>query len=170
MVQREKNSALHVAVYVLKKASEQGRELTPMQVIKLVYLCHGWMLGLYGRTLFRDHAEAWPYGPVIPEVYDAVREFRADPVEIEKLSQHAGEQSRNFDEDEKSIMDQVVQTYGHLSGIRLSTLTHAEGTPWHETRNMGRNGRKVISNNLITEHFQRIAEREQRQQAVAANA
>ena len=38
-----------------------------MQVLKLVYYCHAWMLGLYGRPLIRQPIEAWRYGPVVPE-------------------------------------------------------------------------------------------------------
>ena len=38
-----------------------------MHAIKLVYLCHGWMLGIYGRSLIGEPVEAWRYGPVVPE-------------------------------------------------------------------------------------------------------
>ncbi len=31
-----------------------------MQLIKLVYLCHGWTMGLYSRPLI-ENVEAWQY-------------------------------------------------------------------------------------------------------------
>ena len=37
--------------------------LTPLQVQKLTYLCHGWTLGLYSQPLSRQQVEAWRWGP-----------------------------------------------------------------------------------------------------------
>ena len=54
--------------------------LTPLQIIKLTYICHGWMLGLYGRPLVKQNVKAWTYGPVIPDVYRALKTYRANPV------------------------------------------------------------------------------------------
>src|SRR5699024_341384 len=70
-----------VANRFLKLAQEAGDTLTPMQLLKLVYIAHGWMLGLNGRPLIRDDVQAWQYGPVIPRLYNAVRSFRHHPVE-----------------------------------------------------------------------------------------
>ncbi|WP_131993555.1 type II toxin-antitoxin system antitoxin SocA domain-containing protein [Dokdonella fugitiva] len=40
-----------------------------MQLLKLVYLCHAWTLGLLGRPLLREEVQAWRYGPVFPALY-----------------------------------------------------------------------------------------------------
>ena len=52
----------------------RGREIetTPMHVLKLVYLCHGWCLGFTGEALINEPVEAWTYGPVVPTVYHLV--------------------------------------------------------------------------------------------------
>ena len=44
-------------------------DTTPMHVIKLVYLAHGWMLGFTSRALINEAVEAWTYGPVVPSTY-----------------------------------------------------------------------------------------------------
>ena len=44
-------------------------QTTPMHIIKLVYLSHGWMLGLHDTPLLWEPVEAWQYGPVVPSVY-----------------------------------------------------------------------------------------------------
>ena len=146
------HSSLVVADHLLaleqKKKSSQG--LTPMQLIKLVYLCHGWMLGLYGRPLLVDSIEAWRYGPVIVGLYQAVKQFRASPV-IGRLSEDKG----NFDDEEESVMEQVFKIYGGRSGFELSRLTHAPDTPWSVVRNAGW---EIIPNDMIKEHFQELAE------------
>jgi uncharacterized phage-associated protein len=51
-----------------------------MQVLKLVYYCHAWMLGVYSRPLVRQPIEAWRYGPVVRELYRSIREYGGDPI------------------------------------------------------------------------------------------
>jgi len=54
---------LAVANYLIGKAQSEGRSITPMQLIKLVYIAHGWTLGLYDQPLIGEQVEAWTYGP-----------------------------------------------------------------------------------------------------------
>ena len=63
-----------VANELLRRAQDTGRDITPMQVVKLAYYCHAWMLGLYHRPLLEQPVEAWHYGPVVPEIYRRLRE------------------------------------------------------------------------------------------------
>jgi uncharacterized phage-associated protein len=148
------HSARQVANRLLHLAQAEGRTLTPMQIIKLVYLCHGWMLGLYGRPLIEDEIQAWAYGPVIRDLYEVVRQFGSGPVRG-PLSERT--QPLPFDDKEEDIIQQVYQGYGGMSGPALSRLTHAQGTPWSMTYEMlGQNS--IISNDLIQDHFAFIAE------------
>lgn len=149
------HSSLVVADRLLSLAKEKSVEgLTPMQLIKLVYLCHGWMLGLHDRPLLVDSIEAWRYGPVISGLYQAVKGYRASPVPVTvRLSKDTGEFSKN----EKSVMSQVFKIYGGYSGIELSRLTHAPGTPWSQVRDAGG---EIIPNDIIKEHFQKLAQSE----------
>lgn len=55
------HDARAVANYMLAVAEKKGMTLTPMQVLKLVYLAHGWSLAWFGRPLIRDDVEAWDY-------------------------------------------------------------------------------------------------------------
>ena len=146
------HDARAIANYLMIRAREHGAALTPMQLIKLVYLCHGWMLGLYGRPLIDEPVEAWQYGPVIRDLYEAVRDFRGAPVK-DLLPVPPG--GTDYDAEERSVMDQVFDLYGRYSGIALSRLTHAPGTPWDETwQRFGRNAE--ISTDLIQEHFRQL--------------
>ena len=43
---------------LLHLGNQSGAGLTPMQVLKLVYISHGWMLGLHQRPLFEEDVEA----------------------------------------------------------------------------------------------------------------
>lgn len=64
-----------VANYILDCGKEDGETLSPMKLIKLVYLAHGWNLGLTGEPLITEHVQAWRYGPVIPSIYHDFKEY-----------------------------------------------------------------------------------------------
>ncbi len=142
-------SALTVAQKFLDLASEQGRTLTPMQLLKLVYIAHGWMLGLYDRPLIKENVEAWPYGPVIPELYHAIKKYRDKPVQDIKTRVE-----ESLDTQETAMIADVYSKYGRFSGIELSSMTHAKGTPWHKTFDHA----GVISNDLIQSHYKKLSQ------------
>lgn len=146
--------SITIANHLLARARWNNNDaLTPMQVLKLVYIAHGWTLGLLGRPLIRDEVQAWEYGPVIPRLYGAMRHFKSNPVTgplpgapfAEKIG--AGE---------ANIVDQVYDKYGGHSGPALSRLTHLPGSPWDTTYHPGSFG-IVIPNDIIEDHYARMA-------------
>ena len=150
------HSSVAVARYLLDRASKAGRPLSPMKLVKLVYIAHGWMLGLYGRPLIREDVEAWKYGPVIRELYHEVKSFRDHPVPPAALA--PGEGEPDFDEHEKSVMDQTFDIYGIRTAIQLSQMTHSPGTPWDFIYNEIGNS-FTIPNDLIEDHYARLYEK-----------
>lgn len=147
------HTAITVAAALLNKANEKGLVLTPMQLLKLVYIAHGWMLGLCSRPLIHEDVEAWQYGPVIPEVYHAVKHFRDSPVTSVAFAGPAP-----LDAEESDLIDQVLDIYGKKNGIALSSITHKPGTPWDKTWNSyGKNAK--ISNDLIESHYSDLYEK-----------
>ena len=147
------HDARSIAKLLVKLGIENSTPRSPLQIIKLTYLCHGWMLGLYGRALSAQPVEAWQYGPVIPDVYHGLKHFGGRTISSSLKSFQEG----NFDEIEDDLITQVSDAYGEFTGIQLSQLTHAIGTPWHTVWNKyGRN--TIIPNPLIQEHFSQLAE------------
>jgi uncharacterized phage-associated protein len=140
-----------VSRYILKLANDQNNPLTPMQVLKLVYISHGWQLGLYGRPLVNEPIEAWQYGPVIPSVYHRYKRFGG-----RFIDDIPDELPKGFDHSESSTMEQVFDGYGNRSGVSLSSLTHEPGTPWSITVRQSGIG-AVISNDLIEDYYRRLA-------------
>jgi len=151
---KQGHSSLDVARYIINKCAESGanNSLTPMQVLKLVYIAHGWMLGLTGRPLICDQVEAWRYGPVIPKLYHAIKGYRSNVVAKVPRSEEV-----EFDPSEQSIMDQVCTIYGPSTGLQLSQLTHKDGSPWAKTWNSEQRG-CVISNDVIEAHYAKLAQ------------
>ena len=113
---------------MLREAKRAGRALTPMQLIKLTYIAHGWSLA-FGRDLFEDRIEAWKYGPVIPALYQATKHFGRSEI---PMSMVGDPDEPVLDETDSSLVKDVYKKYGHLTGVQLSALTHRPGSPWHQ--------------------------------------
>jgi uncharacterized phage-associated protein len=137
-----------VANYLIGKSLPAG--LTALQVLKLSYIAHGFVLALLGRPLLRDDVEAWKFGPVVRRIYSALP-FGAAP----NTNPIAGVDPAPLQNDERGIVDGVFSQYGKFDGIYLSTLTHRPGSPWDRTwKTYGQNA--VIPQSLIREHYETI--------------
>lgn len=146
-----------IANYFIRKGIDTGEEITLMKLIKLVYISHGWYLGLTGNALLPEAAEAWQYGPVVPKVYREFKEFGRG--KITEMGMDFGE---GFgypipeNEELKTFLDKIWQVYGKYNGLQLSALTHQQGTPWYITwHNEGGKERHSvpIRDELIKEHY-----------------
>ncbi len=157
--------SITVANRFLELAADRQDTLTPMQLLKLVYIAHGWHLGLLGTPLLRDDIEAWQYGPVVPRLYRAIKQFRSQPV----VGPLAGSANEKLDANSDAIVQEVYDVYGRMSGPTLSRLTHAPGTPWAATYVPGGFG-VDISNDLIEDHYQKLAAQNAEQDAQGASA
>jgi len=133
-----------VANEFLDRSSKSGLLLTPMQLLKLVYISHGWTLAVTGKPLIREPVQAWKFGPVIPSLFHEFKVFGGNP--IQRLAHYAeladcdetGESelvvSAPFlpksDENSIKLIDWVWKVYGSKEGWELSRMTHEKGTPW----------------------------------------
>ena len=119
-------SVLTVANRFLDVAKAKGVSLTPLQLMKLVYMGNGWMLAYTGKPLFDDRIEAWKYGPVIPTLYHQTKGFGSSVI-TQQLPAPTGDV---IDPDAGNLFEVMIDKYGKLSGIALSNLTHRPGSPW----------------------------------------
>lgn len=149
-----------VANYFIQKAQETGKELSPMKLVKLVYIAHGWYLALTGNQLLSEPVEAWKYGPVIPSVYHQFKEYGNGSISSFAYGFNT-QKGGTFvptveDADVIQLLNKIWDLYAGFSGVQLSTMTHMEGTPWYKTwhDNGGKSAQGIpIPNNLIKEHY-----------------
>lgn len=127
-----------------------GENLTPLQLLKLVYISHGWSFPLNDAPLIGERIEAWQYGPVVPNLYHALKGYRDQPVR-----NPIPDGDIALTDDESRLVDAVYSTYGHYSGGQLSAMTHRPGTPWAIAWERGRNSE--ITNDMIAEHYRKLA-------------
>lgn len=140
-----------VANEFLRLATESSAALTPMQLIKLVYIAHGWSLGLSGKPLIADPVQAWQYGPVIPKLYHVIKDFRGNHVS----TQIVGTPRSTLREYDRALIQRVFDLYGTMTGMELSRITHAPGSPWSQVYEPNSFG-VPIPQDLIEHHYRNI--------------
>lgn len=159
------HSPLAIANEFLRLAKRDGKDLTHMQLQKLVYIANGWLLAASERPLVEDDPEAWEFGPVYRRLFDALKKYgRASVSEFIRwgddtpFSLDDGDMAEEeLAPDEKEILHMVWDTYGNMQAFQLSALTHQKGSPWSQTYETGRN--KIISKELIAKHFKELMQR-----------
>ena len=147
-----KHKPRRIANEFIKRALERDDTITHMEIQKLVYFAHGWMLGIHGRPLHKESWRAWQYGPVLPSLYRDLKKWRGDAV-TSMIPRDGGTQ---LDDDETDIVNQVYDLYHPLGAIRLSQITHAPESPWAQARPYGE--RPIIYDNNIKLHFKKAYE------------
>ena len=119
---------LQVIAYIFEKLEE----VTPLMLQKLLYFIQGVYSALYGRPIFEEDCRAWVHGPVYPEVYELFRDFKYNPIDDARFALLEGTEDALTD-DEKRVIDLVVNTFGMYGGKVLERITHDED-PWMEAR------------------------------------
>jgi uncharacterized phage-associated protein len=161
-----------IANYFLAKAKQEGRALTPMQLLKLVYIAHGWFLGYFKKPLICERVQAWRYGPVIKSLYDGLKHYGSGAVRAPlPISSLPWQKENALDIETQGLLDSVWNSYSRFSGVQLSTMTHQQGTPWYQAwHEQGGHSQYFapIDDSLIRRHYeQKIAEMQVRRGATA---
>ena len=139
-------NALVIAEHILWLRKEI--DTTPMHVLKLVYICHGWMLAFNETPLISEPVEAWTYGPVVPAVYHRYKQYGGEIILEKPLDQRV-----KLNPPMKDLIKDVEEVYRECTAYQLSALTHQPDTPWDITRRKSGIG-SVIPNSLIQKHYQ----------------
>ena len=154
-------SAKAVANALLQRSFNKKQTVTHLKLQKLVFLAHGYYLGMSKRPLINENFETWDYGPVCRGIYQEFRDTGGEPINrlATELDWDSGaeipvpvpEDDKRFDR----IADFVVQTYGDVSAFALCELSHKEGWAWDQTRKEDTFGlkNKDIPNDLIERDF-----------------
>lgn len=138
-----------VAAKILSLASAENIPIDPLKMMKLVYLCHGWSLALRDDSLINEEVEAWQYGPVIPDLYQRIRGFRASPITAVMCGPEV------LSPEQEQLVESVFGVYKPFSGLQLSEMTHQPGTPWSNIwEQRGKNS--TIPTSEIKAHFNQL--------------
>lgn len=157
--------------------------VTQMKLQKLLFYAHAWHLALKNAPLFDEDFEAWPWGPVVRDVYIQTLKFGRDPVteKIKRLVFTPGNHlSGRFkapevdDSETSSFIQSVWDSHRRFTGIQLSNATHAQGEPWTIIKDAfggSLDKKPTIPNDLIREVYRRkISDGSNRNSAASHNA
>ena len=148
---------LAVANSVLGEAWSQKKPVTIMQLLKLVYISHGWSLGLLDQPLVDEEPEAWQHGPVFPSVYRAFRGAGSQPITELGKGPYGSVPVAALAPPQQDIVRSVVKNYGDMHAFGLSRITHSPDTPWSRIYKDGSGSSDDIPDALIREHYKKLA-------------
>jgi uncharacterized phage-associated protein len=135
--------ALEVAKVYLELASA-GVEADPisnLRLQKLLYYAQGWSLALRHAPAFSERIEAWALGPVVPDVYHALKHHGAGAIPADAIL------ADSLEDDDAGFVSEVWEAYKGFSATKLSAMTHLE-EPWLVAR--GNRGPSEACNEEIT--------------------
>ena len=138
--------ARQITNWFIERAASDGRVLSIMSLLKLVYIAHGWNLEMRNEPLFHNKIEAWQYGPVISEVYKTFRPQGIGPSLV------APGFERVTDTDDIDFLEEIYNIYGQMPPFQLSEITHQSGGPWEIAKKVG-GWYAEIPDDLIKPHY-----------------
>lgn len=122
-----------VADFVIAKTSEAGVGLNLLKLQKLVYYCQAWSLAFGRGVLFDGKFQAWVHGPVSRELYDRFAATKYLYSDVFTTDMKADFDSTRLSEEERQLIDAVLEVYAKFGGDQLEEMTHQE-LPWIQAR------------------------------------
>ncbi len=151
--------SVSIANYFVRKSFETGKELTPMKLVKLTYIAHGWYLALKDEALLSEAVQAWKYGPVVESVYESFKSYGAQQIFKYAFDTEINNYPMVQTKELRKFLDKIWEVYGNYTGIQLSALTHKKNTPWDITWNVEGGSKMksaIIKDSLIKEHYKTL--------------
>ena len=122
----EWKSALEVAKYLLLLAdNNQGDTLSNLKMQKLLYYAQGYSLALFDTPIFQDRIEAWEYGPVVKNVYNAFKKYGKESISFNELENFSTDEIAKHQE-HQDLLVFIFKKYGSYGAWKLADKTHNE--------------------------------------------
>lgn len=148
---------LDIACYVINRHNDICTwGISNLRLQKLLYFIQAEFL-MKGRVCFKEEIEAWPYGPVIPEVYKEFsgygsakipnREFYIDELDFKFFN------DIEIDKEDKKIIDDVIRMAKDYSDFELVNITHNQ-KPWTDAIKGG--NKTIIEKEEMRGYFKNV--------------
>lgn len=131
-------SALEIACYIVNYCNKKNYDITHLRLEKILYFAQLYYVKEKNSILFWEDIEAWPVGPIVPEVYHQFRQycgFLIDPIkEYWDLSEGLWEAKKKkyiscIDQKDKNNINKVINMCEKYSTTELVSISQRQ-TPW----------------------------------------
>lgn len=129
---------VNISNNILRRAFEEGVEVSPMKLQKLLFFVASEYAKRSGRPLLDGSFQAWQYGPVVRSVYDEFKSYRAGPIRSygKDAQNKAYLVNENTDPALQQSLNAVWAAAKNVPAVTLSRITHADDSAW--SRNVER--------------------------------
>lgn len=146
---------MDVAAWFLLKG-----KMTHKKIQKLCYYSEAWSEAILDEPICEDATfEAWVHGPVNITLWNNMKQYGWNIIEISDPTETKEELEEKFDDDKQDILNQVWDVYGSYTANELEGITHQE-KPWLEQReglSIFENCTNKISVQTMKEFYRSIA-------------
>lgn len=160
---------LDVCRYVINYCNENHYDISNLKLQKILYFIQARFLieEKNSKPCFHEKIEAWDFGPVIPIAYREYKEYGAYSIpkitsfyklpdnprdgDIIFLAKEVPYEDNVIKEQDKILINEVVDKFASYTATRLVTLTHNQD-PW--MKNYEPNKNNEITQKDIQEYFQ----------------
>lgn len=132
--------ASDLAHIVTNFVNQKGDTVSHKKLQKLIYYVEAWNLVHLDEPLINEDFEAWVHGPVVPELYQQLKEFGFNQIEVVNDEFDTIDEeiqaiiiNNKLTENQLELIYSVLNKYGGLSSLELELLSHSE-SPWIEAR------------------------------------
>ena len=132
-------SAIAIANYFIQKGKDEKRLLTNIQLQKMLYFSYAVYYRKTQSSLFTDPIFAWPYGPVVLSVYQALDCYGNNdtiPHRIRLYNPIEELYVPMVNPQSEAIVSHLQNTWDSLKGLepwKLVELSHAKDGAWYKT-------------------------------------
>lgn len=134
------NNIVYDAYYLINKFNESGKQVSNMQIQKLMYFFEAYYMNIYPEVdkLYDCNFNAWAFGPVSIPLYKEFRKFGNNAIILTDENKSNGEE---IAEDKKKLLDNICNSFKEVPAMGLVEITHMQGSPWSNVWKA--NGEKV---------------------------
>lgn len=116
-----------VADYLILKMAEAGTLPSVHRLNKLLYYVQGWNLAVHGAPMFNEKFQAWVHGPIHRGLFNRLTgRDRCLYTLLEVADVRPGFSFDVLSEQERRLVDEVLESYGMYSGTDLQDMSRSE--------------------------------------------
>ena len=139
--------AVDLAHYIVDKCTRDDEPVSNLQLQKMMYFLQSVYCKTHGGDLlFDDEFQAWPYGPVLPELYREYSIYGGS-----SILERRDDIPHGFLRSHKGWVDEGIKFLRSQSPWDLVNIAHAPGSPWSRVWDGGSGYKDTIPNEMIIE-------------------